>query len=90
MQLNVPAANTVAAADPAGGAPPVHWIVMMAAFEAASPKSWTLALATVEYSPALAKRNDVPHEPLIVAPISSDNSQVNPSLGLLVAPFSVP
>ena len=38
----------------------------------------------VEYSPALAKRNEVPQPPRTVAPTISSISQVNPIFGLLV------
>src|SRR5258708_4395202 len=47
-------------------------------------------LATGEYSPAFAKRNEVPHEPLGLKPASSESIQVNPTFGLLVPPVSVP
>ena len=54
------------------------------------PKSATLLLATTEYSPALAKRKFVPHEPLTLSPRSSDNPQVKAIFGLLVPPTNVP
>src|SRR5579871_1965955 len=48
------------------------------------------SLNTTEYSPALAKRNDVPHDPRTVAPSISSTSQVKANFGLLVPPFSAP
>src|ERR1700680_1288705 len=47
-------------------------------------------LNTGEYSPALAKRNYVPHEPLMLKPTSSETSQVKPTFGLLVPPARPP
>src|SRR5712671_4717140 len=44
------------------------------------------SLKTVEYSPALANRKEVPQEPLRVTPASSLSSQVKANLGLLVPP----
>src|SRR5579872_1291072 len=55
-----------------------------------TPNAVIVSLPTVEYSPALAKRNDDPHEPRIVAPIVSSTNQVNASFGLLVPPLSLP
>src|SRR5665213_2364780 len=40
-------------------------------------------------SPKEGARKDVPHEPRIVAPRSSDTSQLKPSFGLLVPPKSL-
>ena len=59
------------------------------------PPSWNAAgvlkpktpgLTIGEYSPAFAKRNDVPQAPLRLRPASSESIQVAPSFGLLVPP----
>src|SRR6266849_1044615 len=86
-----PAVKSLAAKEPAaGGAPPAPHGRRMVLIEVGRLKSPTALLATSEYSPALAKRNEVPHPPLMVAPSSSDNCQVKPTFGLLVPPASVP
>jgi len=55
-----------------------------------NPTAALESLSTTEYSPALAKRKDVPHEPRTVAPAISSTSHVKASFGLLVPPFSAP
>src|SRR5206468_10645121 len=83
-----PAATSAAAKLPGTACPFVQLIEMPVA--PLKPKAESESLITVEYSPALAKRNDVPHEPRIVAPTVSSTSHVNASFGLLVPPLSAP
>src|SRR5580704_8894376 len=88
-----PPANSKAAAEPAVGSPFVQAIerggplVTRFAGRLTLPKA---VLAIGEYSPAFAKRNDVPQEPLSDTPASWSTSQVSATLGLLVLPLKVP
>src|SRR5882672_2684871 len=78
-----PVAKSLAASEPGAGGvlPAPHATLMLVCELVRVPgrlKSAAASLATTEYSPALAKRNEVPHPPLMVAPMSSNNCQVKP------------
>src|SRR5215469_17436837 len=83
-----PAANSVAAALPGTGAAPAHGSLSESPL--GKLRAPLASLRVVEYSPALAKRKEVPQEPRIVAPTSGSTSQVNATFGLLVPPLSEP
>src|SRR5215467_2208371 len=84
-----PAANRAAAVLPGVGWPFVHEMRATAA-SPGRPNAPAGSLATVEYSPALAKRKEVPQLPRTVAPTISSRSQVKATLGLVVEPERVP
>src|SRR6202035_1046649 len=85
----LPEASSTAAKPPGVGWPFAPQVMEMPVAPL-KPNAMSESLATVEYSPALAKRKDVPHEPRIVAPTTSSTSQVKASFGLLVPPLSAP
>src|SRR6185437_12576193 len=81
---------TSAAANPPGVALPLASQLIDTPETPLNPNATSESLATVEYSPALAKRNEVPQEPRKVRPAVSSTSQVNATLGLLVPPLNAP
>src|SRR5262245_17495294 len=88
-----PESCSLRAPDPVGAKPLIHWILIgSVGFKNCEGrlKPPMAVLNTGEYSPALAKRKDVPQEPLMLSPASSDSTQVNPTFGLLVPPTRSP
>src|SRR5258708_31264173 len=78
-----PVAKSLAANEPAaGGVLPAPHATLMLVCELVRAlgrlKSAAASLATTEYSPALAKPDEVLKPPLPVSPLSSNNRQGNP------------
>src|SRR5712671_2092461 len=89
-----PAACSFAAPEPAGASPVAgsQAMLMVALLEKradGNPQPFHATLEIGENSPKLGARNEVPHEPRIVRPRSSEISQLKATFGLLVPPTSL-